>query len=105
MILTMRCDQASHLMSDSLDRRLEWHERLALRGHMFACRTCPLLFRQLRSVRQFAQSYYSPAMDSVAERNSSLPLLNLESSAKERIKRRVREAASKARGGSHTNRD
>ena len=55
MILTLKCDQASLLMSDSLDRRLLLHERIALRSHLLACRVCPVLLRQLRLIRAASQ--------------------------------------------------
>ncbi|MEO1524679.1 MAG: zf-HC2 domain-containing protein [Planctomycetota bacterium] len=50
-ILTLKCDEASLLMSDSLDRPLLWDEWLALKGHFLACRVCPKLLRQLKVIR------------------------------------------------------
>lgn len=50
-ILTLKCDQASVLMSDSLDRRLTWDEWLALKGHFLACSVCPKLLRQIKLIK------------------------------------------------------
>lgn len=81
MILTLRCEQASVLMSDSMDRRLLLHERLALRGHLIACRVCPILAKQLHLIRR-------------ASGQDGSPKANLESSARNRIKDAIRSAGS-----------
>ena len=46
-ILTLRCEEADRLMSDSLDRRLTWVERVALKGHVAVCRGCRRARRHL----------------------------------------------------------
>ena len=51
-ILTLRCEEADRLMSDSLDRRLTWVERVALNGHVACCRGCRRARRQLAILRQ-----------------------------------------------------
>lgn len=39
-ILTLRCDEATRLVSDGLDRELHPMERIALRMHLISCRPC-----------------------------------------------------------------
>ncbi len=51
-ILTLRCEEADRLMSDSLDRRLTWSERVALKGHVAVCRGCRRARQQLLILRQ-----------------------------------------------------
>ena len=51
-ILTLRCEEADRLMSDSLDRRLTWVELVALKGHVACCRGCRRARRQLVILRQ-----------------------------------------------------
>ncbi len=51
-ILSLRCEEADRLMSDSLDRRLSWTERVALRGHVAVCRACRRARRQLLILQQ-----------------------------------------------------
>ncbi len=51
-ILTLRCEEADRLMSDSLDRRLTWVERVALEGHVAVCRGCRRARRQLLILQQ-----------------------------------------------------
>lgn len=52
LILTIQCEEASRLASDSLDRRLDIHERLALRGHQFVCWSCRQFEKHLHVMRQ-----------------------------------------------------
>ncbi len=52
----MDCKHASHLLSQSRERRLPWRQRLGLRLHLVFCRACAQFSRQLvllqRAVRQ-----------------------------------------------------
>jgi len=76
-ILTLTCERAAHLMSDSLDRRLLLSERIALLGHLLACRLCRKFRRQLKtmhaSIQQHATSQpplpHSPARLSSSSRD------------------------------------
>jgi transcriptional regulator with XRE-family HTH domain len=48
----LSCKQASRLLSQSLDRRLTWRERTALRLHLTICDVCRRFGRQLLLLRQ-----------------------------------------------------
>lgn len=55
----LSCKQASQLISQSLDRRLTWGERFALRFHLMICDVCKrfklqldLMVRAVRTLRQ-----------------------------------------------------
>ena len=50
MILTLRCDEATLLMSESIDRKLRLHEWLAIRGHVLVCKGCRMAKKQLAIV-------------------------------------------------------
>ena len=52
MLLALHCDEASHFMSDGLDRELTALERWALRLHLISCRAC----RRFRSQLAFLQA-------------------------------------------------
>ena len=54
-IVSLRCEESDRLMSDSLDRRLNWAERAALSGHTLSCRVCRRARRQLRTLRRSMQ--------------------------------------------------
>lgn len=62
LILTLRCEAASALASQELDEPLTAAERLALRGHLLACRSCRAFRRQLRLIREAARRA-GPALD------------------------------------------
>ncbi|MFK7734786.1 MAG: hypothetical protein AB8B50_02090 [Pirellulaceae bacterium] len=51
LILTIRCEQASQLTSESLDRELDSHERIAVRFHQAVCWSCRKFEEQLHLLR------------------------------------------------------
>ncbi len=55
-IVSLRCEESDRLMSDSLDRRLNWAERAALSGHTLSCRGCRRARQQLRTLRRSMQT-------------------------------------------------
>ena len=50
-ILTLRCDQASRLISNSQETPLNKAERLALSFHLLICRVCRKYKKQLKFMR------------------------------------------------------
>ncbi|MFN3189894.1 MAG: hypothetical protein ACE361_05170 [Aureliella sp.] len=52
LIFTIRCEQASLLASESCDRKLESHERMALSMHQLVCWSCRQFERQLGFIRK-----------------------------------------------------
>lgn len=52
MKLRMRCDEATALMLAREDRHLPLWQQLALRAHLAACRACPVVERQLLTMRR-----------------------------------------------------
>lgn len=53
----MNCDQTTRLASDSLERRLSFGERLALRIHVTMCSGCRNFMRQMHTIRAIAKAY------------------------------------------------
>ena len=47
----LTCKQASQLISQSLDRKLSWHERFVLRLHLLICKYCLRFSQQLQTLR------------------------------------------------------
>ena len=54
MLLTLKCDHATHLTSDSFERELTPVERWSLRLHHISCRYCKRLSRQLKLIHAAA---------------------------------------------------
>ncbi|MBN1909091.1 MAG: zf-HC2 domain-containing protein [Pirellulales bacterium] len=52
LILTLHCDESSHLLSDAQDRELTRVERAALSFHLMLCRNCCRFRRQLEFMRK-----------------------------------------------------
>ena len=55
MLLTLKCDEATRLTSDSFERKLTSVERWALRLHHVSCRYCRRLYRQLKLIHSAAR--------------------------------------------------
>ena len=51
LILTLKCEQSTRIVSDSLDRELTSVERWAVRLHYIACSSCRRFGKQLRELR------------------------------------------------------
>lgn len=70
----LTCKEASALVSHSLDRRLAWRERWALRVHLLLCEACARFKRQAEFLRTTAQ-------------HGAASLFGLSPAARERIRR------------------
>ena len=90
LILTLKCDQASLLHSDAMDRRLQWSERLALQGHFLVCRVC----RKLKSQLGLLSSANEHSTKEVVE----IDQCSLPPEAAARIEQKLQEASSRNNG-------
>jgi predicted anti-sigma-YlaC factor YlaD len=76
LILTMRCDRASRLLSHSQERQLNGAERCALSFHLLICTACRKYKRQLKFMRSVLhrlkepQPYYETTSSLIDERQS-----------------------------------
>jgi hypothetical protein len=48
MKLRISCKESARRITGRRDRALPWHELLALRLHLLACKACPRFERQVR---------------------------------------------------------
>jgi hypothetical protein len=53
MGLMKNCKETSALVTQSLDRRLNWRERLGMRIHLAVCENCTRFARQMRLIREW----------------------------------------------------
>lgn len=53
----LTCKEATHLISEALDRPLSWHERLRLRTHLAFCSGCQAFQRQLDFLRTASRRF------------------------------------------------
>jgi hypothetical protein len=89
-ILTIRCEESSRLVSDSLDRPLRWSERLAMYAHVSICWSCARFRRQLLFIREASRQLEDAYSRSVTEP------LQLTEVSKGRIKSVLAEAQKRA---------
>lgn len=53
----MKCDEATRLASDRLDRNLSIRESLGLRLHLLGCDGCTQFTRQMLTIRRISRAY------------------------------------------------
>ena len=51
LVLTLKCEHSTHLVSNSLDRDLSLVERCAIRLHYIGCWSCRRFGKQMRQLR------------------------------------------------------
>ncbi len=64
------CKDITQLVSEAMDRRLPWRQRLAIRLHLRLCALCRRYARQLRLLHQGVHRYADPEKN-VAEKSLS----------------------------------
>ncbi len=53
----LTCKHATELMSQELDRKLSWRERMALRLHLMMCNGCHRYRKQMEFLRRAMRRY------------------------------------------------
>ena len=89
MLLALRCDESTRLISESLDRDLPAVERWAVRLHAIACRPCRRFRRQILFLREALQQR------SVLESEGGVDELRLSDEARTRIAGAIADKSSK----------
>lgn len=57
------CKDVSTLISQGMDRKLSWTERVRVRVHLAMCRNCTLFEKQLAIIRQASRAYLSRVLE------------------------------------------
>lgn len=79
----LSCKETSLLVSQSLDRRLSWRERVALCLHLLVCDACRTFANQMAFLRAAARRF--------GHGTNATELLRLSPDARERIARRLHD--------------
>jgi hypothetical protein len=87
IMVSLSCEEASRLASESLDRELTRSERWGLSFHTLVCRSCHRLMRQLELLRAVAAKVPDSAQHTI---RAALPQLSLD--RKQRIKQLLSKA-------------
>jgi hypothetical protein len=83
----LNCRQVARLVSQSMDARLAWHQRLAMRFHLLYCVWCRRYAAQIHFLRKATKNLSGDQPD------ASAPKLSPE--AKDHLSKRLQEALSK----------
>ncbi|HET7201489.1 MAG TPA: zf-HC2 domain-containing protein [Burkholderiales bacterium] len=60
MAIRLSCKEASRLISQGMDRRLSFPERIALRLHVGICDACTRFTRQVEFLRRALKAFPGP---------------------------------------------
>lgn len=79
MGLIKNCKEASLLVTRSMDRKLNWRERLSMRIHLAVCENCTRFAKQMHFIREWLAKEDVMAQPGLTEEG------------RERIARKLRE--------------
>jgi Putative zinc-finger len=88
----LNCRQITRLVSRSMDSRLAWHQRLAIRVHLLYCVWCRRYAAQLQFVRKAARELAPEPAEAAAR--------TLSAEAKTEMRRRLQDALKNRPGSS-----
>jgi len=73
----LSCKETGELLSQEMDRKLSFSERLGLRFHLFICKTCSCYDKQLQFVARSARRLMRPDKE-----NQGIPPLSNEAGSR-----------------------
>ncbi len=80
----LNCRQVARLVSQSMDTKLRWHQRLGIRIHLLYCVWCRRYAAQLQFLRKASRQLGEESIDAATQK--------LPSEAKARIRERMQQA-------------
>ncbi len=80
------CEEASRLISESMDHNLPFWEKLNLKTHLMLCKVCPTYMRQLHLLRRLVNEW-------AANANTFLSDQSLSRESKNKIKLHLKQSA------------
>ena len=83
----LNCRHVTRLVSQSMDARLPWYQRLGVRIHLLYCVWCRRYAAQLQFLRKSSKE--------LALETDATPSHTLSNEAREKIRTRLQEASSK----------
>ncbi len=86
----LTCKEVSHLVSESLERKLSFRQRFGMRTHLMMCSLCRTYLKQTLVLRKLVRLYASSVVENTKNDEG------LSDEAKKRIKDRI-EASTKQR--------
>lgn len=83
----LSCKQVCCIVSESQDKTLPWHKRLRVNFHLFMCKACQQLARQMQLLRTVGHQYGENEDETL-----STDQVTLSKEASSRILSRLRQA-------------
>jgi len=72
MLLSLRCEESTRIMSDDYEREISGIERWAVRLHFISCRACRRFRRQIAFLQQAARTHLQFSTILPAERRDRI---------------------------------
>lgn len=83
--LMISCRESSKLMSESMDRELSFQESLRLKIHLFMCKACSRIMKQIVGLSKLMMEYAKNPFVTGSQ------FAGLSKEAKENIKRKIKK--------------
>lgn len=68
----LTCKEVCYIVSESLDGKLPWRERLRVRFHLLMCKACQQMVRQMELLRAAARRYESTGEEAMHPQQETL---------------------------------
>ncbi|MCG6936924.1 MAG: zf-HC2 domain-containing protein [Gammaproteobacteria bacterium] len=85
----LSCKEVCHFVSESLDQQLPWYTRLRVRLHLFICKACRRMVKQMALLQTAAWFYGATDEQTSTEENDTLS-----ENARSRILKQLQQANS-----------
>ena len=82
----LSCKEVCLIVSESLDLQLPWHKRLKVKFHLFMCKACRRMVKQM-TLLQTAARRYGSMHEPVSEKEND----TLSENARERIRKELQQ--------------
>jgi len=83
----LNCRQATRLISQSLDAKIPWHQRLAMKVHLLCCVWCRRYAAQLKFLRRATRELPPEALDAAPQKLSIVEKEQMSARLQESVKK------------------
>ena len=83
----LNCRQATRLISQSLDAKLRWHQRLEMKVHLLYCVWCQRYAAQLKFLRRATRELPPEALDAAPQKLSIVEKEQMSARLQESVKK------------------
>lgn len=60
------CQEITRMISDGMDRDLDWTEQIGIRAHLLMCESCSNFAQQVRALRAYSRALFDHLHEAAA---------------------------------------